>query len=64
MIDKDRIKGTAQKIKGGIKEAVGKMIGDKKLETDGKIDKASGSVRKAVGEAKDVVRDVSKDLDK
>lgn len=60
-MDKDRIKGTAQKIKGGIKEAVGRMIGSKKLETDGKIDKATGSVRKVVGEAKDVVRDVAKD---
>ncbi len=64
MMDKDRIKGTAQKMKGGIKEAVGKMIGDEKLEADGKIDKAAGSVRKAVGEAKDVVRDVARDLDK
>ncbi len=63
-MDKDRIKGTAQKIKGGIKEAFGKMIGDKKLEADGKVDKAAGSVRKTVGEAKDVVRDVAKDLDK
>jgi uncharacterized protein YjbJ (UPF0337 family) len=60
-MDKDRIKGTAQKIKGGIKEVVGKAIGNSKLEADGKIDKATGSVRKAVGEAKDLVRDVAKD---
>ena len=56
-MDKDRIKGVAQKIKGNIKEAVGKMTGNKKLQTDGKIDNAAGNVRKAVGEAKDVVRD-------
>ncbi len=60
-MDKDRIKGTAQKIKGGIKEAVGKMIGNSKLEADGKVDKAAGSRRKAVGEAKDAVRDGAKD---
>lgn len=60
-MDKDRIKGAAQKIKGGIKEAVGKMTGNRKLEADGKIDKAAGSVRQVVGEAKDVVRDVVKD---
>ncbi len=60
-MDKDRIKGTAQKIKGGIKEVGGKVIGNSKLEADGKIDKATGSVRKAVGEAKDVARDVAKD---
>lgn len=60
-MDKDRIKGTAQRIKGGLKEVVGKMIGNSKLEADGRIEKATGSVRKAVGEAKDVVRDVAKD---
>ena len=56
-MDKDRIKGVAQKIKGNIEEVVGKMTGNRKLETDGKIDNAAGNVRKAVGEAKDVVRD-------
>lgn len=60
-MDKDRIKGTAQKIKGGIKEAVGKIIGSKKLETEGRIDHAAGSVRNGVGKAKDVVRDIGKD---
>lgn len=60
-MDKDRIKGAAQKIKGGIKEAVGNFIGNRELEADGKIDKATGAVRKAVGEAKDVNRDVAKD---
>lgn len=60
-MDKDRIKGAAQKIKGGIKQAVGRMIGSKKLEAEGRIDHAAGSVRKVVGEAKDVVRDVAKD---
>lgn len=60
-MDKERIKGAAQMIKGGIKEVVGKMTGNRKLEADGKNDTATGSARKAVGEAKDVVRDVAKD---
>ena len=60
-MDKDRIKGAAQKIKGGIKQVVGKMIGNKRLETDGKIDHAAGSVRKSVGDAKDTVREIVKD---
>ena len=63
-MDKDRIKGAAQKIKGRIEKTVGKLVGNKRLETDGKIDVASGNVRKAVGEAKDVVRDVVKDRSK
>lgn len=63
-MDKDRVKGAAQKIKGSIERAVGKLVGNKKLETDGKIDEAAGNVRKAVAEAKDVVRDVAKDRTK
>lgn len=59
-MDKDRIKGAAQKIKGSIEKTVGKMVGNRKLETDGKIDEAAGNIRKAVGEGKDVVRDAVK----
>ena len=60
-MDKDRIKGAAQQIKGTIEKAFGKLTGDKKLESHGKIDKATGTVRSAVGEAKDTVREVAKD---
>jgi uncharacterized protein YjbJ (UPF0337 family) len=59
-MDKDRVKGAAQKIKGGVEEAAGKLVGNKKLETEGKIDVAAGNIRKAVGEGKDVVRDAAK----
>jgi uncharacterized protein YjbJ (UPF0337 family) len=60
-MDKDRIKGVAQKIKGSFKLAVGKMTGSKKLENQGRVDSAAGSVRKVDEEAKDSVRDVAKD---
>jgi uncharacterized protein YjbJ (UPF0337 family) len=35
-MDKDRIKGSAQQAKGAVKEAAGKVFGDKKLETEGR----------------------------
>jgi uncharacterized protein YjbJ (UPF0337 family) len=41
-MDKDRIKGSAEQTKGAVKEAAGKVFGDKKLETEGKADKAAG----------------------
>jgi uncharacterized protein YjbJ (UPF0337 family) len=63
-MDKDRIKGAAQKLKGGVEKAVGKMVGSQKLETDGKIDQAAGTIRRAVGEGKDAVRDVVKNRGK
>ncbi len=55
-MDKDRIKGSAEQAKGALKETVGKIVGDKKLETDGKTDKAAGQVQNAVGGLQDAVR--------
>ena len=55
-MDKDRIDGAADKAKGGIKEAAGKLTGDAKLQAEGKADKAKGAVKNAIGGAKDAVR--------
>lgn len=60
-MDKDRIKGSAEQAGGAIKEGVGKALGDKKMETEGKMDKAEGKVRNAVGGAKDAIRDAVDD---
>ena len=56
IMDKDRIKGSAEQAKGAVKETAGKIFGDKKLETEGKTDKAAGKVQNAVGGLKDAVR--------
>ena len=55
-MDKDRIKGSAEQAKGVVKETVGKVLGDKKLQTEGKTDKAAGKVQNAIGGLKDAVR--------
>jgi uncharacterized protein YjbJ (UPF0337 family) len=54
-MDREHIKGAADKAKGAIKDAAGKMTGDKKLQAEGKIDKAKGAAHQAVGDAKDAV---------
>ncbi|RZA12281.1 MAG: CsbD family protein [Proteobacteria bacterium] len=56
-MDKDRIKGAAEQVKGSIKEAVGKVTGNEELEIEGKADKLAGKTQAKVGEAKDTVRD-------
>ena len=55
-MDKDRIKGSAEQAKGKIKETVGKAMGDKKLESEGKGDQIKGKVQNAVGGLKDALR--------
>ncbi len=56
-MDKDRVIGSAKVIKGKAKVAVGKTIGDAKLESEGQADKIEGKVQNAVGSIKDAIRD-------
>jgi uncharacterized protein YjbJ (UPF0337 family) len=55
-MDKDRIKGSAQQAKGAVKEVIGKVTGDAKLEAEGKSDKVAGKLQNAVGGLKDTLR--------
>ncbi|MGC2202369.1 MAG: CsbD family protein [Stellaceae bacterium] len=55
-MDKDRIAGAAKKIKGSIKEIIGKATGDAKLEAGGKADKVEGKVQNAIGGLKDTLK--------
>jgi uncharacterized protein YjbJ (UPF0337 family) len=53
---KNRIKGSAKQIKGGIKKIVGKAIGDAKLESEGNADVTKGMIQNAIGGLKDTFR--------
>lgn len=55
-MDKDRVIGSAKVVKGKIKEAVGKAVGDSKLESEGTADRIEGEVQNAVGGLKDTLR--------
>jgi uncharacterized protein YjbJ (UPF0337 family) len=39
-----------------MKDAAGKLMDDKELQAEGKMDKAKGSAREALGDVKDAVR--------
>jgi uncharacterized protein YjbJ (UPF0337 family) len=55
-VDKDRIKGAAEQAKGKVKEVAGKIIGDSKLEGEGKADQVAGKMQNAIGGIKDTLR--------
>ena len=59
-MNKNRVAGSIKDIKGAAKEAVGKAIGDAKLQNDGRTDKAVGKIQNAVGGLNDAVRDAVK----
>ena len=56
IMDKDRIKGSAKEMKGKIKEVTGKVLGDAKLESEGKADQAAGKIQNVVGGVKDTLK--------
>ena len=58
MVDKEHIKGAADKAKGAMKDAVGGAVGNEKLQAEGKADKAKGSAHEAAGDVKDAGRKV------
>lgn len=59
IMDKEHVKGAADKAKGAMKDAAGKMTDDKGLQAEGKMDKAKGEARHALGDAKDAARRAS-----
>ena len=59
-MDREHVKGAADKARGAIKEAAGKVSGDKELESEGKVDKVKGDLHNSAGNVKDAARDLSK----
>ena len=62
MVDKEHVKGAADKVKGAVKEAAGKVTGNDRLVEEGKADKAAGAARQAVGDVKDAGRKAADSL--
>jgi uncharacterized protein YjbJ (UPF0337 family) len=50
----------AEEIKGRLKESVGDATGDKSLEREGEVDRASAATKKTVDKATDAVKNVIK----
>jgi uncharacterized protein YjbJ (UPF0337 family) len=50
--------GKLDDAKGRVKEAAGDLSGDKSLKNEGRVDRATGSMKDKVGDAGDKVKDV------
>jgi len=59
-MDRDRLVGVAHRVKGAVKETLGKVTGDAKTETEGAAEKAAGKIQNAIGGAKDAIRERAK----
>lgn len=63
-MDREQVKGFAEKTKGAAKEGAGKVSGDKNVQNEGKADKAKGAADKAVGDVKHSAREAVESLKK
>ena len=54
---KIRIQGAGKQVKGTVKQAVGKVTGNKQTEVEGAAEKVVGKVQGKIGKAKDTMRD-------
>ena len=61
-MDKDRVKGKIDDIKGRIKRQAGEWTGDQQLQDEGTLDQAKGKVQNAWGKVKDAARDLTDDV--
>jgi uncharacterized protein YjbJ (UPF0337 family) len=55
-MDKDRVIGAGKQMLGTVKETVGKLVGDAKLQVDGKAEQAAGRVQNMAGGVKDTLK--------
>ena len=55
----DKLKGIANEAAGNIKQSVGKVTGNEKLQAEGKAQEVEGKTQRAVGGAKDGVKNAA-----
>ena len=61
-MNRDEIKGKAQKAKGYVKDKTGEILNDPQLEAEGEIERAAGTVREGFGHAKRKVQEGIEDV--
>ena len=59
-INKDQVKGRVNEAEGKIKEVAGKLVGNEKLEAEGKVQKNLGKAQARFGDVKKDVKDIVK----
>ncbi len=52
-MDKDKVKGSLDQVKGEAKEQWGKLTNDPSTEKEGQLDKVKGKVKEDIGKAKE-----------
>lgn len=57
-MDKDRLARSIKRAAGAVRQMVGKLLGDRKMESEGRAEKAEGNFQNAIGGVKDTAREI------
>jgi uncharacterized protein YjbJ (UPF0337 family) len=60
----EHAKAAWEKTKGAVKDGVGGLTGNTKMQVEGKVDKVKGEFHEAVGDAKDAAKRGAHEIDK
>ena len=61
-MNRDEIKGKAEKAKGYVKDKAGEILNNPDLEAEGEAERVAGTVREGYGKAKRTVREGIEDV--
>lgn len=56
-MDKNRVEGAAKQLRGSVKEAMGKVTGNRAQQAEGAAEKLAGAMQAKLGEAADALRE-------
>ena len=59
-MNKDQVNGRVETVKGNIKEAAGKAVGNDRLAAEGRVDQVAGKTQSTAGDVKNKVGDALK----
>lgn len=63
-MNKDTVDGNLKQVKGSVKEALGKVTGNKRLEVEGASEKLAGKALEGIGKTQDAAKDAADKLRK
>lgn len=56
MSDSDKVENKAEELKGGAKEKIGQVTGDRETENEGKMDQSKANLKQAGEKVKDAFK--------
>lgn len=62
MANREQVSGKGDELKGNIKEGVGKLVGNERMQGEGEADKMKGKAKQSAGDLKDAGRKAADNL--